>query len=174
MSGSRVTRLAALAGVLVLSLDLLINGHPSVIFDVGFVVICVGAALAVRPADFFRVGVLPPLLLLGLMTLAAFVHRAWLGPADNGVLQAVVSGLAHRASGLLTAYLLTLAVLAIRQHVFPQRHSRRQHRARARTAQPNRATSPAPTRSTTGEPSEKSTTVVGSEPHSPESITAST
>ena len=168
MSGSRVTRLAALAGVLVLALDLAINGHPSIIFDVGFVVICVGAALAVRPADFFRVGVLPPLLLLGLMAVAALVHRAWLGPADNGLLQAVVSGLAHRASGLLTAYLLTLAVLAIRQHV------RRQHRARARTAQPNRTTSPAPTRSTTGEPSEKSTTVVGSEPHSPESITAST
>jgi hypothetical protein len=168
MSGSRVTRLAALAGVLVLSIDLAIFGHPSVIFDVGFVVICVGAALAVRPADFFRVGVLPPLLLLGLMTVAALVHRAWLGPADNGVLQAVVSGLAHRASGLLIAYLLTLAVLAMRQHVL------RQHRARARTAQPNRAASPAPTRSTTGEPPEKSTTVVGSEPHSPESITAST
>ena len=85
MSGSRVTRLAALTGVLVLSLDLLVNAHPSVLFDVGFVVICVGAALAVRPADFFRVGVLPPLLLLALMTVAALVHRAWLGPAGNGV-----------------------------------------------------------------------------------------
>ncbi len=168
MSGSRVTRLAALTGVLVLSLDLVVNAHPSILFDVGFVVICVGAALAVRPADFFRVGVLPPLLLLGLMTVVALVHRAWLGPAGNGVLQAVVSGLAHRASGLLVAYLLTLTVLAVRQHVV------RQHRTRSRTAQPNRATSPAPTRSTTGEPSEKSTTVVGSEPHSPESITAST
>jgi uncharacterized protein DUF6542 len=168
MSGSRVTRLAALTGVLVLSLDLAVNAHPSALFDVGFVVICVGAALAVRPADFFRVGVLPPLLLLALMTLPALVHRAWLGPAGNGVLQAVVSGLAHRASGLLAAYLLSLAVLGLRQHVL------RQHHARPRTAQPNRATSPAPTRSMTGEPSEKSTTVVGSEPHSPESITAST
>jgi len=168
MSGSRVTRLAALTGVLVLSLDLVVNAHPSILFDVGFVVVCVGAALAVRPADFFRVGVLPPLLLLGLMTVVALVHRAWLGPEGNGVLQAVVSGLAHRASGLLVAYLLTLTVLAVRQHVL------RQHRTRSRTAQPNRATSPAPTRSTTGEPSEKSTTVVGSDPHSPESITAST
>ena len=163
MSGSRVTRLAVLLGVLVLALDLAINGHPSILFDIGFVAICVAAALAVRPADFFRVGVLPPLLLLGMMTLAALVHRTWLGPAGDGILQAVVSGLAHHASGLLTAYLLTLSVLAIRQH-----------RIRTRTAQPNRATSPAPTRSTTGEPSEKSTTVVGSEPHSPESITAST
>ncbi len=168
MSGSRVTRLAALAGVLVLSVDVAIFGHPTILFDIGFVVICVGAALAVRPADFFRVGVLPPLLLLGLMTLAALVHRAWLGPAGDGVLQAVVSGLAHRASGLLAAYLLTLAVLAARQHVI--RHRREQ----VRQAQANRETSPAPTRSTTGEPSEKSTTVVGSDPHSPESITAST
>jgi hypothetical protein len=174
MSGSRVTRLAALAGVLVLSIDLAVNGHPSILFDVGFVVICVGAALAVRPSDFFRVGVLPPLLLLGLMTLAAVLHRAWLGPASDGILQAVVSGLAHRASGLLTAYLLTLAVLAIRQQVSPKQRSRRRHLAAAREAQANRETSPAPTRSTTGAPSEKSTTVVGSEPHSPESITAST
>ena len=133
MSGSRVTRLAALAGVLVLSVDLAINGHPTILFDIGFVVICVGAALAVRPADFFRVGVLPPLLLLGLMTLAALIHRAWLGPAGDGVLQAVVSGLAHRASGLLAAYLLTLAVLAIRQHVIRQRRD-----AGRVTAQPNR------------------------------------
>jgi len=174
MSGSRVTRLAALTGVLVLSLDLVVNAHPSILFDVGFVVVCVGAALAVRPADFFRVGVLPPLLLLALMTVTALLHRAWLGPTGNGVLQAVVSGLAHRASGLLVAYLLTLAVLAVRQHVVPRQRSLRQRRARPRTAQPNRATSPAPTRSTTGEPSEKSTTVVGAEPHSPESITAST
>ena len=50
MSGSRVTRLAALAGLLVLAVDLLINGHLSALFDIGFVLICVGAALAVRPA----------------------------------------------------------------------------------------------------------------------------
>lgn len=170
MSGSRVMRLAALAGVLVLALDLAIHGHPSYVFDLGFVLVCVGAALAVRPRDFFAVGVLPPLLLLVLMLVPALLHPAWVGRTGDGVLQAVVSGLAHRATGLLASYLLTLAVLGIRQQV---RRKRLLH-LREQQGQANREASPAPTRSTTGMPSEKSTTVVGSDPHSPESITAST
>ena len=159
MSGSRVTRLSVLAGLLLLMIDLAINRHLTLVFDIGFVLICVGAALAVRPRDFFQVGVLPPLLLLGLVTLVALVQRDWVADAGDGLVQAVVSGLAHRASGLLAAYVLTLAILAVRQRVLAA-HSKREG-------------SPAPTRSRTGAPSEKSTTVVGSDPHSPESITAS-
>ena len=163
MAGSRVTRLAVLGGLLVIALDLAIFGRLNLVFDIGFVLVCVGAALAVHPRDFFQVGVLPPLLLLGLITLLALVHRAWIAESGDGLVQAVVSGLAHRASGLLAAYLLVLAVLAMRQRVRMVRRRRYS----------NREGSPAPTRATTGAPSEKSTTVVGSEPHSPESITAS-
>jgi hypothetical protein len=162
MAGSRVTRLAVLVGLVVLAIDLAVNARPTLVFDIGFVLICVGAALAVHPRDFFRVGVLPPLLLLGLITLLALVHRSWVGSTGDGLVQADVSGLAHRASGLLTAYLLALAVLAMRQRV---RMRRRRYS--------KRDGSPAPTRATSGAPSEKSTTVVGSEPHSPASITAS-
>jgi hypothetical protein len=161
MAGSRVMRLAVLAGVLVLALDLGIFDRPTLVFDIGFVLVCVGAALAVHPRDFFVVGVLPPLLLLGLVTLVALVHREWIADPGDGLVQAVVSGLAHRASALLTGYLLALVVLGMRQRV------------RMRRRQANREGSPAPTRATTGGPSEKSTTVVGSDPHSPESITAS-
>lgn len=164
MAGSRVTRLAVLAALVVLALDLLIGRQLSWIFDVGFVLVCVGAALAVHPRDFFAVGVLPPLLLLAMIALVAVVHSGWVADADDGFIQAVVSGLAHRATGLLAAYLLALVVLGIRQRVRTKRR---------RAAYSNREVSPAPTRATTGSPSEKSTTVVGSEPHSPESITAS-
>lgn len=162
MAGSRITRLAVLGGLVVLALDLAVFGRLTLVFDLGFVLVCVGSALAVHPRDFFRVGVLPPLLLLGFITLVALVHREWIADAGDGLVQAVVSGLAHRASALLTGYLLALAVLALRQRVGVKRlHSKREG-------------SPAPTRATTGGPSEeKSTTVVGSEPHSPESITAS-
>ena len=117
MSGSRVTRLSVLAGLLVLGIDLAINRHLTLVFDLGFVLICVGAALAVRPRDFFQVGVLPPLLLLGLITLVAIVQRDWVAEPGDGLVQAVVSGLAHRASALLAAYVLTLAILALRQRV---------------------------------------------------------
>ncbi len=163
MAGSRITRLAVLGGLVVLAVDLAIFGRLTLVFDIGFVLVCLGAALAVHPRDFFRVGVLPPLLLLGLIALVAIVHRAWIAEAGDGFVQAVVSGLAHRASGLLTAYLLVLAVLAVRQRV-------RMLRRRTYAKRPG---SPAPTRATSGAPSEKSTTVVGSKPHSPESITAS-
>jgi hypothetical protein len=166
MASSRVVRLAILGGLLVLALDIVINGQLTVIFDIGFVLLCAWAALAVRPRDFFPIGVLPPLLLLGLITLLAIVHTAWVAQPGDGLIQAVVSGLAHRATGLLTAYLLTLAILAIRQRVFRKR-------TRQRVDYSKRAGSPAPTRATTGAPSERSTTVVGSEPHSPASSTAS-
>ncbi len=165
LSGSRVTRLAVLAALVVLAADLALSRHLTPVFDVGFVLICVGAALAVHPRDFFAVGVLPPLLLLGLLLGVAMVHTGWVAEPGDGIVQAVVSGLAHRASGLLTAYLLALAVLGLRQRV----RSRRREQA----GYTNREVSPEPTRATTGGPSEKSTTVVGSEPHSPESITAS-
>ena len=166
MAGSRVRRLAIIGGLLVLALDLAINDRLTLIFDFGFVLLCVGAALAVRPRDFFQVGVLPPLLLLGLITLVALVHTPWIAHPGDALVQAVVSGLAHRAGGLLMAYLLALAVLAIRQRVARKR-------VRQAVAYSNRAGSPAPTRSTTAGPSERSTTVVGSEPHSPASRTAS-
>ena len=166
MASSRVVRLAILGGLLVLAVDIAINGQLTVIFDIGFVLLCVWAALAVRPRDFFPIGVLPPLLLLGLITLLAIVHKAWVAQPGDGLIQAVVSGLAHRATGLLTAYLLTLAILAIRQRVGRKR-------ARQSADYSKRAGSPAPTRATTGAPSERSTTVVGSEPHSPASSTAS-
>lgn len=167
MPGGRVTRLAVLGALVVLAVDLAITGRLSAIFDVGFVLVCLGAALAVHPRDFFGVGVLPPLLLLGFITLAALVNRAWVADTGDGLVQAVVSGLADRATGLLAAYLLALAVLVIRQRVLAAR-------SRSNRSHSNRDGSPAPTLATTGGPSDRSTTVVGSDPHSPESSTAST
>lgn len=166
LSGRRVTRLSVLAVVLLAALDLALTRHLGLVFDIGFVLICVAAALAVRPRDFFRVGVLPPLLLLGLVLVLAVAHRSWVADAQDGLVQAVVTGLTRSASGLGVGYLLTLAVLGMRQRVLGRR-------ARA-GAHSKREGSPMPTRTTSGPPSEKSTTVVGSEPHSPESITAST
>jgi hypothetical protein len=106
----------------------------------------------------------------------ATAHRGWVADATDGVVQAVVSGLAHRANALLAAYVLTLAVLGMRHRV-RSRHraaaAARAVRAPAPEAHSKREGSPAPTRVTSGTPEEKSTTVVGSEPHSPESMTAS-
>ena len=178
MTGSRVVRLVVLLGLTTLGLDLLIGSDLGLVFDLGFVAVCLGAALAVRPTDFFAVGVMPPLLLLGLVSLVAVAERAQVARADDGLVQAVVSGLAHHATALVVGYALTLGVLGVRQRVLGKRlldlaEPPVGSAADDAHAHSNLDGSPAPRRVISGTPSEKSTTVVGSEPHSPESITAS-
>ena len=84
-------------------------------FDLVFVLACLGAALTVRPRDFFTVGVLPPLALIGTILLVAMVDRAVVADADDHLAQATVSGLAHHAQALAVGYALALATLALRQ-----------------------------------------------------------
>lgn len=157
-SGRRVTRFSMLASALLVAADLAATGRLERIFDSGFIVLCVGMALAIRPQDFFRVGVLPPMLLLGVCVALGLGHRGAIAAADDGLVQSVISGLAHHSGPLLAGYALALAVLGIRARV-ARRHS-------------NRDGSPAPYLVISGEPEDRSTTVVGSEPASP-SMTAS-
>lgn len=93
-----------------------VAGAPlGLFFDVVFVLACLGAALLVRPREFFTVGVLPPLALAVTVVTLALVDRSVVADADDHLAQAVVSGLAHRAQALAVAYFLVLAVLALRQ-----------------------------------------------------------
>ena len=157
-SGRRVTRFSVLVCALLVALDVLATGHLGRIFDAGFVVLCVGMALAVRPRDFFQVGVLPPMLVLGTSVLLALGHRTAIAAAGDGFVQSVISGLAHHSGALFAGYALALAVLGIRVRV-ARRHSKR-------------AGSPAPYLISSGTPEVRSTTVVGNDPASP-SMTAS-
>jgi hypothetical protein len=157
-SGRRVTRFSMLASALLITADLVVTGRLATIFDSGFIVLCMGMALAVRPQDFFRVGVLPPMLLLGISAVLGLGHRGAIAAADDAYVQSVISGLAHHSGPLLVGYALTLAVLGIRVRV-TRRHSKR-------------SGSPAPYLLISGTPEERSTTVVGSDPASP-SMTAS-
>lgn len=106
---------AAAAAFLALVTDQLATGGVSWLFDVSFVLICVAAALLVRPPDLFAVGVLPPLLMLGSMLGVALVDRAAVARETDGLVQGVVSGLAHHAGALVVGYALTLTVLALRR-----------------------------------------------------------
>lgn len=157
-SARRVTRFSLFASALLVAADVALTGHLERVFDSGFIVLCVGMALAIRPQDFFRVGVLPPMLLLSISVLLGLGHRAAIAGAGDPFVQAVISGLAHHSGPLLAGQALALIVLGIRHRVL-RRHS-------------NRVASPAPYRMISGTPEVKSTTVVGSEPDSP-SMTAS-
>jgi hypothetical protein len=162
-SGRRVTRLSVLVLALLVGADVAATGRLERVFDSGFIVLCVGMALAVRPQDFFRIGVLPPMLLLGLSVLLALGHRSAIAGAHDGFVQSVISGLAHHSGSLMAGYALTLAVLGIRSRVL-RRHAHRPHS--------KRDGSPAPYLVISATPEERSTTVVGNEPASP-SMTAS-
>jgi len=170
-SGRRVTRFAVLVSTLLVGSDVALTGRLERLFDSGFIVLCAGIALAVRPDHFFRVGVLPPMLLLGISVLLALVDRTAVAHRDDAFVQAVVSGLAHHAGPLTAGYALTLAVLGIRTRV--TRRRRAPLRSRPPVAHSNRVASPAPYRTISASPEVRSTTVVGSEPASP-SMTAST
>lgn len=108
---------AALAAVAVAWANIALAARLGSFFDLTFVVLCLVAALAVRPRDFFVVGVLPPLLMLGVVAMLALTARSAVADGADGLVQAVVSGLAHHAGALMAGYVPTLGVLAVRQAV---------------------------------------------------------
>lgn len=113
--GRRVVLLGAAVTLTVVSIDLLLGGELSLFFDLCFVATCLGLALAVRPGDFFTVGVLPPLLMLATFALLGLVSPAAVADSGDGIVQAVVSGLALHSAALVAGYAACLATLALRR-----------------------------------------------------------
>jgi hypothetical protein len=138
-----VTPVAGLVVLAALLLDLQISTHLGLLFDVAFVLVCIGAALAVRPRDFFMVGVFPPLLMGVTVALLAVLDRGAIADETDGLVQALVSGLAHHARALVAGYGLTLGVLALRQVAIRNAGTIRAHGARG-SAEPTRSAAHSP------------------------------
>ena len=115
--GRQVVALGLAVALTAVVVDLVLAGRVSLFFDLCFVALCVALALAVRPRDFFTVGVLPPMLMLAVFTLLGLTRPAMIANADDGVVQAVVSGLSHHSGALLVGYALCLVCLGVRQRV---------------------------------------------------------
>jgi hypothetical protein len=113
--GRLVASAAALLVLLAVTVDLLAFDDLTLVFDLTFVLVCIAAALAVRPRDFFVIGVYPPLLMGGTVAVLALLARDAVAEPADGLLQAVVSGLAHHSGFLVLGYALTLGILALRQ-----------------------------------------------------------
>ena len=135
--GRQVVALGLALALTAVVLDQTSSGSVGLFFDISFVLICVAAALMVRPSDFFTVGVLPPLLMVAVFTLLGLTRPDVIADKSDGVIQAVVSGLSHNAGALVVGYVLSLAALAVRHRVLAQAASKR-------------VGSPAPTRTTSG------------------------
>ena len=116
-SGRQVIALGAAVALTITVLDLWLVGHVSLFFDLWFVVLCLGLALVVRRRDFFTVGVLPPMIMLGTFLLLAISRPGVIGRPHDGVVQAVVTGLAHHSVALLVGYAVCLGTLLARQRL---------------------------------------------------------
>lgn len=116
-SGREVVALGFALALTVVVVDVATGARVGIFFDLCFVALCVALALAVRPDDFFVVGVLPPLLMGTLFALLALTRPGALGDSDDGFVQATVSGLSHHSVALLAGYALSLGVLLVRQRV---------------------------------------------------------
>ena len=141
--GHEVAALGVALALTAAAVDLMLTDRMSLLFDVGFVALCVALALAVRPADFFHVGVLPPLLMLSTFLLLAMSRSEAIARAEDGVVQAVVSGLSHHAVALALGYALALVVLLVRQRVAAARRGLAAEPA-DRVAEPLRRSGPDP------------------------------
>lgn len=104
--------------------DLTVTGEVTAFFDLAFVLLCLFLALDVHPADFFTVGVLPPLLMVGVFVLLGVTRPSSIGETGDGAVQAVISGLSHHSEALLAGYLVSLVVLLVRHRVLDQRATR--------------------------------------------------
>ena len=113
--GRAVVALGAALALSVIVLNVAMVGRVSLFFDLWFVLICLGLALLVRPSDFFTVGVLPPLIMLGAFGVLALGRPEAIARRQDGLVQAVVSGLAHHSAALIVGYALCLLTLLARQ-----------------------------------------------------------
>ena len=113
--GRAVVALGVAVALTVIVVNVAMVGRVSMFFDLWFVLVCLGVALLVRRGDFFTVGVLPPLIMLGVFVVLAPGRPEAIASPDDGLVQAVVSGLAHHSVALICGYALCLGTLLARQ-----------------------------------------------------------
>jgi hypothetical protein len=119
-AGSEVVALSSALVLTAATIEITMVGHLRLFFDLCFVVVCLVAAVRVRPRDFFTVGVLPPLLMFGTMVIVAINGPKVIATAHDGVVQAVITGLAHHSLGLFAGYAVCLATLMARRSLTPR------------------------------------------------------
>jgi hypothetical protein len=110
------------------TVQLALTDHLGVFFGICFVLAALTAALLVRTSGFFTVGVLPPLLMLGIIVAVGAVAPSGIdapGLADDaGFLQRVIAGVVSQAPALVIGHGVALGVIGLRVHSAPSRPRR--------------------------------------------------
>lgn len=103
----------------VLLLDLAVTGRLSLLTEVWFVLVCAASALVAARSAFFTVGVLPPLLMLGTLSLLTMLDPAAVTADHLAFPSTVLTGLALHAGALIAGHATALGIIA-RRHVVAQ------------------------------------------------------
>lgn len=119
--GRQAVALGIAATLTIVAVDVLLVGELSFFFDLCFIVLCLALALVVKPHDFFTVGVLPPLMMMAVFVLLGAVAPETVADKGDGIVQSVVSGLAHHSGALVAGYAVCLGTLALRQRTLRRR-----------------------------------------------------
>jgi hypothetical protein len=107
--GTAVAGTAALA-----AFDLALTGRLSQFFDLCFVLAGLVPALLVRREGLFAVGVLPPLLLGGVVAVLAALAPGALTNSHLAFVSTWLTGLAHHGAALVATHLVVLAIIGLR------------------------------------------------------------
>lgn len=108
--------------------EILLLDTVGLLVGICLVAVSLGTALTVRPRDLFSAGVLPPLLLVGLLTVVAVLYPGGidvsrLSPSAS-LAQRVIAGFVDLAGALVVAHALALLVVALRIRVSRLRRRR--------------------------------------------------
>jgi hypothetical protein len=122
--GRGVICFSALAAFVVAGVDVALNDRLTVFFSLGFILIAVLGAIGVRRSDLFTAGVLPPLLLAGVMGVLAVALPNAIGTPTDSINHAWVAGLADHAGGLISALAAALLIIALRMLNKPAKRTR--------------------------------------------------
>jgi hypothetical protein len=109
-----VVGVAVTGTALVAAFDLALTGRLSQFFDLCFVLAGLAPALVVRRQGLFAVGVLPPLLLGGVVAVVAALAPQALTTSHLAFVSTWLTGLAHHGAALVATHLLVLAVIGLR------------------------------------------------------------
>lgn len=99
-------------------LSVTLSERLGIFFGVGFVLTALTVALIVDAAGLFTAGVLPPLLMLGVITVVVMLapgavdapHLA----ATAGGIQRVIAGIVDHATALVIGHVTALAIIGLR------------------------------------------------------------
>lgn len=115
---------ASMAAVTVV--DIAVHQQIGLLFSISFVLIVITIPLTVHIGELFVPAILPPLLLIGTITVLTVIIPSSIqvdGLADSaGALQRIIAGTIGQAAALVVGHLLALGVIGLRILTAPANH----------------------------------------------------